>query len=109
MKRLFLIPTLTFIIGFTLYLSTASNSTGITGVSSTGCTCHGNQNFQTTIALSGLPSTGPIAGTTYSLKLKVTNAVKIQAGFNLSVNQEIFQTTVRELKSQTEDQNSIIR
>lgn len=87
MKRLFLIPTLTFIIGFTLYLSTASNSTGITGVSSTGCTCHGNQNFQTTIALSGLPSTGPIAGTTYSLKLKVTNAVKIQAGFNLSVNQ----------------------
>ncbi|QLH45554.1 MAG: hypothetical protein HWD58_08035 [Bacteroidota bacterium] len=44
-----------------LYLTTSSNSGGITGVSTVGCTCHGSSSNQTTMTLTGIPSTGWVA------------------------------------------------
>lgn len=70
-----------------LYLTTSSNSGGITGVSTVGCTCHGSSSNQTTMTLTGIPSTGWVAGTTYSMTLTVTNSGKSEAGFDLTVTQ----------------------
>lgn len=70
-----------------LYLTTSSNSGGITGVSTVGCTCHGSSSNQTTMTLTGIPSTGWVAGTTYTMTLTVTNSGKSEAGFDLTVTQ----------------------
>ncbi|MCC7029665.1 MAG: hypothetical protein IT257_05110 [Chitinophagaceae bacterium] len=67
----------------------SSNSGGITGKSQSGCGpaggCHnGSQN--TTMTVTGIPGAGFVAGTTYPLTLTITNASKIRAGFNLTVD-----------------------
>jgi hypothetical protein len=71
------------------YFLFSSNSGGITGKSQTGCGpaggCHnGSQN--TTMTVTGIPGAGFVAGTTYPLTLTVTNASKVRAGFNLTVD-----------------------
>jgi Secretion system C-terminal sorting domain len=75
---------------FTLTLFN-SNSSGITGVSSTGCGgtgCHGNVSTTAGGVLTGIPLTGYVPGTTYTLTLTVgtlDTSLK-KAGFDLAVN-----------------------
>lgn len=66
--------------------SSASASQGVMGASANGCgSCHGNAaNVATTIALTGIPATGYVAGTTYPVTLTITNATKVGAGFDLN-------------------------
>jgi hypothetical protein len=69
------------------YLTLSSSSSGVTGVSSTGCggpTCHATG--ATTLNLTGVPTTGFVPGDTYTLTLTLTNTTKSNAGFNLSVS-----------------------
>lgn len=72
------------------YLLLTSNSGGITGVSTTGCTCHGSASSNTTTMLSGLPLNGWVAGTTYTLTLTVSNSTKVSAGFDFTVDKGTF-------------------
>lgn len=92
MKRkatLLLTPLLLFI----LYVSLSSYSTGITGQSVAGCTCHSpTASANTIVTLTGLPSGGYTNGTVYAITVSVTNNVIVpfsggfglRDGFNLS-------------------------
>jgi hypothetical protein len=72
------------------YLTMTSSSSGQMGVASTGCggnNCHGNaQNPATTIAVTGIPAGGYVAGTTYPITLTISNATAslTKAGFDLN-------------------------
>jgi hypothetical protein len=72
------------------YVTLSSNSTGMTGVSTTGCnsnsTCHGSSNSNTLLTVSGIPSTGWVPGTAYTLTATVANSSMTRAGFDLTVN-----------------------
>lgn len=61
-----------------------SSSSGQMGVYATGCSgtgCHAASSANTTIAVTGIPSTGYVAGTVYPVTLTVTNSdSNIQAG-----------------------------
>lgn len=71
---------------YLIFTSSATAVQGVMGASTIGCgSCHGTANAATTITVTGIPATGFIAGTTYPLSLKVTNASKLAAGFDLSV------------------------
>ena len=79
-------------IGF-FYLALNSFSGGITGQSTTGCagaTCHATSGTGTTINLTGIPATGYVPNTTYSLTFTVSNPTKAKAGFNISVSDGLF-------------------
>ncbi len=86
-----LFSSLMLIGGLVAYLSLSSNSSGMPGVSSTGCggsTCH-SSSTATTILLTGIPAAGFVAGTTYTLTLSVSNSTKAAAGFDLGVSSGI--------------------
>ncbi|MCC7029666.1 MAG: T9SS type A sorting domain-containing protein [Chitinophagaceae bacterium] len=71
---------------YIVFSSSANASQGVMGASTIGCgSCHGSANAATSIAITGIPAGGYVAGTTYSLTLKITNATKLAAGFDLSV------------------------
>jgi hypothetical protein len=76
---------LTLIVGSVLYTSLSSSSGGVTGLSSSGCSCHGNASTATTVAVAGFPSSY-VAGQAYTLTLTVTNGTKVEAGFDLTVS-----------------------
>ena len=62
-----------------------SNSTGRTGSSSSGCSCHGSSSSMS-VSLNGLPSSGYEAVTTYSLTWDGGPHIPGSGGFNLDVN-----------------------
>jgi hypothetical protein len=74
-----------FLIGLSSSLITLeSHSTGYT--STTGCSCHGNNNTATIIAITGIPSTGYVTGTTYTFTATVTNSTELAAGLALGAS-----------------------
>jgi hypothetical protein len=73
-----------------IYFVTTSSSGGVTGLSTSGCSCHGPNSASTSITLTGIPTTGWVAGTTYNMTLTVTNATKIEAGFDMTVDKGTF-------------------
>lgn len=70
---------------FLTLTSTGNASSGVMGASTTGCSCHGSANSATTIEITGIPATGWVAGTAYSVTLAVKNSTKAAAGFDLTV------------------------
>ena len=62
-----------------------SNSSGRIGSSSTGCNCHGSSTTMS-VSLSGLPSSGYVASTTYSLTWDGGPHIPGSGGFNLDAN-----------------------
>ena len=91
LKKLHFISTA--LAGAILYLMLSSYSTGITGQSVAGCTCHApTASAATVISLTGLPA-NYVAGTTYNLTLTVTNMAKVAAGFDMTVNLGTFTAT----------------
>ncbi|MBK7762355.1 MAG: T9SS type A sorting domain-containing protein [Bacteroidetes bacterium] len=75
--NLFLVSTLGLI-----FVTMTSEENGIYNGGTTCGTCHGNKNTNTTVILDGLPANYQI-GQTYLLSLKVINATKPKAGFNI--------------------------
>lgn len=75
--NLFLVSTLGLI-----FVTMTSEENGIYNGGNTCGTCHGNKNINTTVMLDGLPANYQI-GQTYLLSLKVINATKPKAGFNI--------------------------
>ena len=70
--------------GLIAYLGLSSSSSGVMGASTSGCSCHGAASTATTITLTGIPSTGYVAGTPYTVTLSVINSTKKGAGFDLT-------------------------
>ena len=62
-----------------------SNSSGRTGSSTSGCSCHGSSSSMS-VSLSGLPSSGYEAVTTYTLSWDGGPHIPGTGGFNLDVN-----------------------
>jgi hypothetical protein len=71
-----------------VYTLFTSSSGGVFGKSTAGCGgagCH--QNAPTTqLNVTGIPASGYVNGTPYTITLTVANAAKSKAGFNLTVN-----------------------
>ncbi len=67
------------------YVLFSSNSSGINGRSTSGCSCHGPNNGATMLTITGIPASGWVAGQSYSMTATVTNSAKAGAGFDLSV------------------------
>ena len=69
-------------------LTLSSNSTGITGQSTAGCSCHGASTSSTLLSITGIPTTGWVAGTAYPLTISVSNSGSSysRAGFDLTAN-----------------------
>ncbi len=95
MKSKFL-PILTPLIAFVLYVTLSSNSAGVGGAYSSGCTCH-NQSTNTLITVTGLPAGGYTNGTVYPITLTVTNSSIIAGspfgkrdGFNMKASSGSF-------------------
>ncbi len=65
------------------YMAITSYSTGITGLSQAGCSCHGPNTGNTLISITGLP-TDYIPGTTYTLTANVNNPGMSKAGIDLT-------------------------
>jgi hypothetical protein len=102
MKKIFFLGSISFFVILTVALTSFTKlpepnkkyfhhpvrSTGISGVSTTGCgggICHGGSaNSGVTLAITGLP-VNPIVGTTYTLAF-VVSGPNTNAGFNLAVN-----------------------
>jgi hypothetical protein len=71
-----------------IYFLLTSSSNGVTGASSSGCgggSCHASS-MNTVLTITGIPVTGYVAGTTYTLTLTVSNSTMTAAGFNLKVS-----------------------
>ena len=84
MKKSILITTLSLL---TVALIMMSSSGGMTN-STAGCTCHGAPSSSTVITMTGVPSTGYVPGTAYSITLSATNInyaaiPSAKAGFDL--------------------------
>ena len=62
-----------------------SNSSGRTGSSTSGCSCHGSSSSMS-VSLNGLPSSGYEAVTTYTLSWDGGPHIPGTGGFNLDVN-----------------------
>lgn len=65
-----------------------SNSAGIAGKSTTGCGgngCH-QASSNTTIDVTGIPTSGFKHDSIYTMTLSVSNPIKLKAGFDLTVN-----------------------
>jgi hypothetical protein len=69
-----------------IYFITTSSSTGVTGASVSGCSCHGSANAVTSVSFSGIPSTGWTHGASYTITALVSNSSLSAAGFNLKVS-----------------------
>ena len=59
-----------------------SNSSGKTGAASSGCGCHGSSSTMS-VSLTGLPSSGYVANTTYNLVWDGGPHIPGSGGFNL--------------------------
>ncbi len=72
---------------YLIFTSSATAVQGVMGASQTGCgSCHGaSANAATSIAVTGIPAAGYVAGTTYLLSVTVTNGTKLAAGFDMTV------------------------
>ncbi len=86
MKTKNLLFSIILLAGIVSILTLSSNSGGVNGQSTSGCSCHGVNNAATTISLSGIPAAGYVNGTTYTLSLSVSNLSKAAAGFDLTTN-----------------------
>jgi hypothetical protein len=63
-----------------------ASSGGIVGYSASGCSCHGGTaSPSVVVSVSGMPTSQPIAGTTYALTLNITGNNAL-AGYNLSTS-----------------------
>ena len=62
-----------------------SNASGKTGSSTSGCSCHGSSSSMS-VSLSGLPSSGYVASTTYNLIWDGGPHIPGTGGFNLDAN-----------------------
>jgi hypothetical protein len=108
-----------FILGL-FYFSLSSNSGGVPGGGTSGCNCHGSANGGTILTLSGLPSGGYVAGTSYVCTLSVYSSGFVSAGFALgcdlgtlssvgsgitlaSSNQEIYHSSPKTLTASNAD------
>lgn len=84
-KHSLLIP----IAGLLAYLSLSSNSTGGAAVgasaSPAGCSCHGSNSANTTLLLTGIPTSGWVAGATYTMTATVQNSARVAGGFDITV------------------------
>jgi hypothetical protein len=69
-----------------LQMGISSNNAGAGGYATNGCTCHGVQSSLTILTLTGIPTTGYVLGTTYTLTATVNNSAKTKAGFDIGVN-----------------------
>ena len=70
------------------YFFLSSNSAGVYGKSTAGCggaSCH-QDSPNTLINLTGVPITGYVNGSSYTMTLTVSNPTKTKAGFNLTTN-----------------------
>jgi len=67
-------------------LAALAYSGGITGVTSSGCTCHGAQSSATTLSLSGNTTTR--AGQTLNLTVVVAHSSRQAAGVNIAVKDQ---------------------
>lgn len=70
------------------YLIFTSSSGGVTGNSTSGCGgggCH-TASSNTTMNVVGIPASGYVNGTTYTMTLSVSNVNKAKAGFDMTVN-----------------------
>ena len=70
-----------------------SNSTGKTGSSSSGCSCHGSSSSMS-VSLNGLPSSGYEAVTTYSLTWDGGPHIPVPA--LVSCSQDLFMAPMRD-------------
>ncbi|MBP6455336.1 MAG: T9SS type A sorting domain-containing protein [Chitinophagaceae bacterium] len=86
MKSKNLLFSLILLVGVISILTLSSNSGGINGQSTSGCSCHGANNAATSVSLSGIPAAGYVNGTTYTLSLSISNSTKAAAGFDLTTN-----------------------
>ena len=62
-----------------------SNASGKTGSSTSGCSCHGSSSSMS-VSLSGLPSSGYVASTTYNLLWDGGPHIPGTGGFNLDAS-----------------------
>lgn len=87
MKKRLLYTSILSIGLFLTYLISSSNSGGISGVFTTGCTCHGVADNSTIITLTGAPPT-VTPGATYNMTLTVSNSDPnmLAAGFDLWIS-----------------------
>lgn len=84
MKKSILITSLSLL---TVALIMMSSNSGVTN-STSGCSCHGYPNANTVITMTGVPSSGYVPGTAYSITLSATNMnyaaiPSAKAGFDL--------------------------
>ena len=84
MKKSILITSLSLL---TVALMLMSSNSGVTN-STSGCSCHGAPSSSTVITMTGVPSTGYVPGTAYSITLSATNMnyaanPSAKAGFDL--------------------------
>ena len=84
MKKSILITSLSLL---TVALMLMSSNSGVTNLTS-GCSCHGAPSSSTVITMTGVPSTGYVPGTAYSITLSATNMnyaaiPSAKAGFDL--------------------------
>lgn len=73
------------------FSSTNSAMSGVMGAYSTGCGnagCHGSAGTGNTVTITGIPTSGYVAGTTYNLTLTVSNpdSLLTHGGFDMKVN-----------------------
>lgn len=82
--RKYLLPSFLGICLLIIKMTMSSNSTGITGQSSAGCTCHGSSTSATVISVTGFP-TNYVNNQAYPITFTITNATKLAGGFDLAV------------------------
>ncbi len=80
-----LLSIITAITLFTAYLSLTSSSGGISGVATSGCSCHGAANTATMVSVTGFPA-NYANGVAYPITITVTNPSMVEAGFTLTVS-----------------------
>jgi hypothetical protein len=89
MKSKKLLLSISLLLGAFTYLTLSSSSGGVMGKSTSGCTgsgCH-NNDAATTVTLTGIPAEGFTPGAMYAMTLSVNNPSKVEAGFDMTVNQ----------------------
>lgn len=72
-----------------IFTTLKSDSNGKYNGGTSCSSCHGNMNTNTTVVLTGLPSTF-VTGQTYPLSFAISNATNTKAGFNISTSAGTF-------------------
>ena len=72
----------------TFAIALMSSNSGGSGSASAGCSCHGTPSASTLITMTGVPASGYVPGTAYSITLSATNTnyasiIAAKAGFTL--------------------------